>query len=85
MYTCQRVSLSPNANTTVSNRHRDDVAGYASTTLGLGGSEHADSDVVNKTKWLGGKGGGPPWISNNDQWFPYWADGNVGGFPMLRM
>ena len=48
------------------------------------GGYHGDSNVVNQSKWLGGKGGGPSWIASNDQWFPYWADGNVPLVSLLR-
>jgi hypothetical protein len=36
------------------------------------------------TKWLGGRGGGPSWESSNDQYFPYWANGNVPLVSLLR-
>lgn len=36
------------------------------------------------TKWLGGRGGGPSFISSNDQWYPYWTNGNVPLVSLLR-
>lgn len=64
-------------------RQASSLSGYLSTTEGLGGY-HGDSNVVNMTKWLGGRGGGPSFISSNDQWFPYWANGNVPLVSLLR-
>ena len=64
-------------------RQGSSLSGYLSSTRSLGGY-HGDSDVVNKTKWLGGTGGGPGYIASNDQWFPYWANGNVPLVGLLR-
>jgi hypothetical protein len=64
-------------------RQAGSLSGYLSSTQNLGGY-HGDSNVVNMTKWLGGRGGGPGYISSNDQWFPYWANGNVPLVSLLR-
>lgn len=56
-------------------RQASTLSGYLSSTIGLGGY-HGDSNVVNMTQWLGGRGGGPGYIASNDQWFPYWANGD---------
>ena len=57
-------------------RQASTLSGYLSSTRDLGGY-HGDSNVVNMTKWLGGRGGGPGYISSNDQWFPYWTNGQL--------
>eukprot|EP01043_Picozoa_sp_COSAG02_P075655 COSAG02_NODE_15703_length_1147_cov_1.581107_2_plen_124_part_01 len=64
-------------------RQATSLSGHLSSAQGLGGY-HGDSNVVNMTKWLGGRGGGPSYISSNDQWFPYWANGNVPLVSLLR-
>jgi hypothetical protein len=37
-----------------------------------------------RRRWIGGPGGGPWFIASNDQWFPYWANGNVPLASLLR-
>lgn len=64
-------------------RQASSLSGYLSGTQNLGGY-HGDSNVVNMTKWLGGHGGGPGYIASNDQWYPYWANGNVPLLSLLR-
>ena len=64
-------------------RQASSLSGHLAVTRGLGGY-HGDSDVVNQSRWLGGPGGGPWFISDNDQWFPYWANGNVPLASLLR-
>jgi hypothetical protein len=48
-------------------RQASALSGHLAVTRGLGGY-HGDSDVVNQSRWLGGPGGGPWFISDNDQW-----------------
>jgi hypothetical protein len=64
-------------------RQASSLSGHLAVTRNLGGY-HGDSNVVNQSRWLGGPGGGPWFISSNDQWFPYWANGNVPLASLLR-